>query len=121
MRIAVAEQALFVPHEWAPQRAIWTAWPADPKQWNGDLEAPRRDVAGLVRALALTNRVRLLVANAEAEASAKVAVGGGGESIPARYGGILFRGTSPMFWRNERKRIPRILIPSSRISPRFTW
>ncbi len=37
MRIGVAEQ-ISVPAEWAPQQAIWTAWPADPEQWNGDLE-----------------------------------------------------------------------------------
>ena len=52
MRIAVAEQ-ISVPAEWAPQKAIWTAWPADPDQWNGDLKAPRRDVAALVPGVAL--------------------------------------------------------------------
>jgi agmatine/peptidylarginine deiminase len=45
----VTERNITVPPEWAPQKAIWTAWPADPDEWNGDLEAPRRDVAALVR------------------------------------------------------------------------
>jgi agmatine deiminase len=101
MRIAVAEQALSIPPEWAPQRAIWTAWPADPEQWNGDLDGPRRDVAGLVRALAQANRVRLLVAGAEAEASAKAALGGNAEIVPARYGDIWLRDTGPVFARDE--------------------
>jgi agmatine deiminase len=101
MRIAAADQTLFVPPEWAPQRAIWTAWPAGPEQWNGDLKAPRRDVAGLVRALAPANRVRLLAAGAEAEASAKAAVGGAAEIVPARYGDIWLRDTGPVFARGE--------------------
>ena len=45
-----------VPAEWAPQKAIWTAWPADADEWNGDLEAPRRDVAALVHALRAPQR-----------------------------------------------------------------
>ena len=70
------DTALTVPAEWAPQEAIWTAWPADPDEWNGDLDAPRRDIAGLVRALAgHGNRVRLLVNGREAETSATAAVG----------------------------------------------
>lgn len=73
MRIAVAEQ-ISVPAEWAPQKAIWTAWPADPDQWNGDLATPRREVAALVRALSPSNRVRLLVAGAEAEVDRKSVV-----------------------------------------------
>ena len=68
-----------VPAEWAPQKAIWTAWPADANEWNGDLEAPRRDVAALVNALAPGNAVRVLVNGAEAEASARVALGSAGE------------------------------------------
>ena len=59
--IAVTTEAVSVPPEWAPQKAIWTAWPADPDEWNGDLASPRRDVAGLVRALSRSNRVRVLV------------------------------------------------------------
>lgn len=99
MPIAVAEEVLSIPAEWAPQKAIWTAWPADPGQWNGDLESPRRDVAGLVRALAGPNRVKLLVANSEAEVSARAALGGMAEIVPARYGDIWLRDTGPIFAR----------------------
>lgn len=87
-----------VPSEWAPQAAIWTAWPADPDEWNGDLASPRRDVAALVRALAEHgNRVRLLVNGAEAEATATAAVGSLAEIVPARYGDIWLRDTGPIF------------------------
>src|SRR3972149_5872627 len=101
MEIAVTERTISVPAEWAPQKAIWTAWPADPCQWNGDLASPRRDVAALVRALARSNRVRLLVAGVEAEASARAEGGGGAGVIPARYGDIWLRDTGPIFARTE--------------------
>ena len=90
-----------VPPEWAPQKAIWTAWPADPEEWNGDLASPRRDVAGLVRALSQSNRVRVLVASPEAETSAHAELGGAAEIVPARYGDIWLRDTGPIFARTE--------------------
>ena len=98
MQTAVAEQ-ISVPAEWAPQRAIWTAWPADPEQWNGDLASPRREVAALVRALSTSNRVKLLVAATEAEASARAALGDSAAIVPARYGDIWLRDTGPIFAR----------------------
>jgi agmatine deiminase len=88
-----------VPAEWAPQKCIWTAWPADARQWNGDLAAPRRDVAAMVRALAPSNRVRLLVNGAEAEASARAAVENTADVVPAKYGDIWLRDTGPIFAR----------------------
>ena len=101
MQIGVAEQ-ISVPAEWAPQKAIWTAWPADPDQWDDDLATPRAEVAALVRALSPSNRVRLLVAGAEAEASARAALGNAAEIVPARYGDIWLRDTGPIFARSER-------------------
>jgi len=88
-----------VPPEWAPQKAIWTAWPADADEWNGDLEAPRRDVAALVRALGPGNTVRVLVNGAEAEASAATALGQAADLVSARYGDIWLRDTGPIFAR----------------------
>jgi agmatine deiminase len=99
MRIAVAEQTISVPAEWAPQKAIWTAWPADAREWNGDLASPRLDVAALVRALSRTNQVRLLVSGAEAEASARDALGGVAEIVRVSYGDIWLRDTGPIFAR----------------------
>ncbi len=99
MRDSVLDRLVSVPPEWAPQKAIWTAWPADAEEWNGDLASPRRDVAGLVQTLAPSNRVRVLVAGAEAEASARAALGRAAELIPARYGDIWLRDTGPIFAR----------------------
>jgi agmatine deiminase len=103
MQIAVTAQAVSIPAEWAPQKAIWTAWPADPDEWNGDLASPRRDVTGLVRALSRSNRVRLLVSGTEAEASARAELGGHVAGIvPACYGDIWLRDTGPIFASTER-------------------
>ncbi len=98
MTAASAMTRLSVPPEWAPQCAIWTAWPAAAEEWNGDLAAPRRDVAGLVRILAAHgNRVRVLVDGDEAEATAAAELGALAEIIPARYGDIWLRDTGPIF------------------------
>jgi agmatine deiminase len=94
-------ETISVPAKWAPQKAIWTAWPADPDEWNGDLRTPRADVAALVRALADGNTVRLLVNGAEAEASARAALTGAAEIVPARYGDIWLRDTGPIFARRS--------------------
>jgi agmatine deiminase len=90
-----------VPPEWAPQKAIWTAWPADAEEWNGDLEAPRCDVAALVRALGSGNAVRVLVNGVQAEASARAALGPAAELVQARYGDIWLRDTGPIFARTS--------------------
>ena len=92
--------AFSIPAEWEPQKAIWTAWPADAREWNGDLEAPRRDVAALVHTLSEANKVRLLVNGPEAEASARAAIGDAAEIIEARYGDIWLRDTGPIFARS---------------------
>jgi agmatine deiminase len=99
MTVSVTDRPISVAPEWAPQKAMWTAWPANAGQWNGDLEAPRRDVTALVRALCGANRVRLLVNGGEAEASARAALGNLAEIVPARYGDIWLRDTGPIFAR----------------------
>jgi agmatine deiminase len=99
MTMSMTEQTVAVPPEWAPQRAMWTAWPAAAAEWNGDLATPRRDVAALVRALEQTNSVRLLVDGAEAGASARAELGDAAEIVHAHYGDIWLRDTGPIFAR----------------------
>ncbi|HET6388835.1 agmatine deiminase family protein [Hyphomicrobium sp.] len=100
MKLAADATAVVTPAEWAPQKAIWTAWPADPDEWGGDLETPRRDVAALIRALSIAgNKVRLLVNGEEARNSALAALGDAAEVIPGKYGDIWLRDTGPIFAR----------------------
>jgi len=101
----VTETTITVPPEWALLKAVWTAWPADADEWNGDLETPRRDVAAMVRALSEATTVRLLVNGAEAEASARAALGGVADFAPARYGDIWLRDTGPIFARTHLGRV----------------
>lgn len=104
--LSLSAQSIVVPAEWAPQRAIWTAWPADRNEWNGDLEAPRRDIAALVETLHdAGNCVRVLVNGAEAEASARAALGDAAEIVPAKYGDIWLRDTGPIFARRGTQRL----------------
>lgn len=98
-------ERVVVPSEWAEQVCIWTAWPANADEWNGDLAAPRRDVANLIAALVPTTPVRLLVNGAEAEASARAAVGGLCELVAAKYGDIWLRDTGPIFAREGSQRV----------------
>jgi agmatine deiminase len=101
VKVNVSAPAIRIAPEWAPQKAIWTAWPADPAEWNGDLEGPRRDVAAMARALSASNTVRLLVNGAEAERSARAVLGGAVELVPLRYGDIWLRDTGPIFARGS--------------------
>lgn len=102
MTVSLIAQTIAVPPEWAPHRAIWTAWPADPVQWNGDLDSPRRDVKALVRALSVSNTVRVLVNGSEAETTARAAFGDVAEIVSATYGDIWLRDTGPIFARGSR-------------------
>jgi agmatine deiminase len=99
MTVSLADKPISLKPEWAPQKAIWTAWPANKVQWDGDLEAPRRDIVAMVRALGRANRVRLLVNGAEAQETARAALGAAAEIVPTRYGDIWLRDTGPIFAR----------------------
>jgi len=92
-----------IPPEWAPHKAIWTAWPSAADLWGEDLEPARLEVAAMIRALAdegRGDRMRVLAFGREAEASAKLALQQSAEIIPGAFGDIWFRDTGPIFRRN---------------------
>ncbi len=95
-----------VPAEWAPQKAVWTAWPSNADEWAGDLDSPRRDVANLIQALAGANTVRLLVNDEEAERSAKAALGKAAQFLRAPYGDIWLRDTGPIYAKTSNAATP---------------
>ena len=97
------------PGEWDVHVATWTAWPSHPEFWEGHVEAARKDVAGLVRALctqgsggAASERVRLWVDGEAAEASARAALEGLDlDFIREPFGDIWFRDIAPVFVRGD--------------------
>lgn len=95
--------ATTLPAEWAPHRAIWTAWPSHPDLWEADLDPARAELAAMVRALAEPvggtsgDTVKVLACGLEAELAARTAIGDVAEIIPARFGDIWLRDTGPVF------------------------
>jgi agmatine deiminase len=91
-----------IPAEWAPHKAIWTAWPSAADLWGEDLDPARAEVAAMIRALydgGAGDRVRVLAYGREAEASAKLALGASAEVLPGAFGDIWFRDIGPIFCR----------------------
>ncbi|MBI1187350.1 MAG: agmatine deiminase [Alphaproteobacteria bacterium] len=89
---------IHIPAEWAPRRAIWTAWPSDAALWRENLAPARAEVAGMVSALALAgDAVKVLASGADAAASARAALAGKAEVIEEPFGDIWLRDTGPIF------------------------
>ena len=103
--------------EWQPSQTCWLAWPSLREEWLGDLDAPRRAVAALARAIAGTpatatsddaaaptvatfdERVELLVQGQEGEHSARLLLGDTPVHIrrDIPFGDIWLRDTGPVF------------------------
>ncbi len=92
-----------MPAEWAPHRAVWTAWPHDRAQWAEGLEAPQRALMAMVAAIVDGGRgelVELLVRDANDEAAARSLLGEAANHVSfhyATYGDVWLRDTGPIF------------------------
>lgn len=94
----LASDQIKVPAEWAPQKAIWTAWPSHGDLWQENLAPARAEVAGMILALASAGPVKVLAMGDEAVAAAKTALPSAQVSvIPAKFGDIWVRDTGPIF------------------------
>lgn len=94
---------LTVPAEWASHRAMWLGFPSHADLWEENLAPAQQEVAALARALAGPGqeRVRLMVAGADAEAAAGRLLDGvaGVELVRGQFGDIWLRDTGPIFAR----------------------
>lgn len=84
------------PAEWAPQRALVTAFPSAADLWEDDLGPAQAEVAALVRQLAGTVPV-LVLANGAGVAAARAAVGDVARVEDVLFGDIWLRDTAPIF------------------------
>ncbi|MDX2233971.1 MAG: agmatine deiminase family protein, partial [Hyphomonadaceae bacterium] len=95
----------FIPAEWAPHRALWTAWPSRADLWEDNLEPARAEVGAMIEALATGERVRVLAAGPEAVASARAALPANVDVIDMPFGDIWLRDTGPIFAETEDGRV----------------
>jgi agmatine deiminase len=86
-----------IPAEWAPHKALWTAFPSDPDLWMDDLENARKEFAALARALAKGVKMRVLASGNEAVKSATSQIGDVADILPVPFGDIWLRDTGPIF------------------------
>ena len=107
-RIATMSSPILPPlAEWAPHKAVWTAWPSAPNLWEDHLEGARGEVAEFLNAIADRDPVtgiargeqlNVMVASREALASARVALAGlHPRLIGSAFGDIWLRDTGPIF------------------------
>lgn len=85
-----------MPHEGAPHRRTFLAWPSRTALWDDLLDAVRDDVAGLVRTVAEYEPVALLAAP-EDVADAARRVGGAAEVLAVPVDDLWIRDTGPTF------------------------
>ncbi len=63
-----------MPAEWEPHAATWLAWPHEPTDWPGKIDAVPWVFAEVIKTLPLGERVRLVVADARMQKAARAAL-----------------------------------------------
>jgi agmatine deiminase len=101
---AMSEQMIFVPPEWAPQRALWVGWPHLLEEWGDAFISAQVEIAAFVRAAAAYVPVRVACGSAMARQRAGLALAGIEnvylEDVPA--GDIWLRDTGPIVGRSGK-------------------
>ncbi len=89
----------FVPAEWAPHKAIWTAFPANADAWYEYLSDAQVEVAALIQVLAEGDVVNVLVFDeaAETRANELLLSHPNINIIRANYGDTWMRDVAPIF------------------------
>ncbi len=102
------------PPEWAPHKAVWSAWPRVPAYWEGAMDGARRELAAFFHAITDPDpatgeprgeSVKILVWGDEARRSAAAALDAKGiERIELPYGDVWFRDIAPVFCFDAARR-----------------
>jgi agmatine deiminase len=98
-----------MPAEWETHAATWLAWPHEKTDWPGKFAPIPWVYADIVRHLSQLERVRILVANADAERAVRGILNKAGANlsaveffrVPTNRGWI--RDFGPIFVRNDKK------------------
>lgn len=86
------------PAEWAHHAACWTAFPSAAELWEDNLAPAQAEVAAMVRVIAESERVELLVNGLAAELAARDQLAGANVGFhPFGFGDIWLRDTGPLF------------------------
>ncbi len=102
-------QAYSQPAEWQPHRACWLAFPSDRTLWLENLEAAQAEFVDLVKVIAVSEQVEILVANLETEAIARqllIGTSANFHSIP--YGDIWMRDIAPIFLTSNTQELATV-------------
>lgn len=89
-------QGLAMPAEWAPHRRCWMAWPCREELWGERLEAARRVVAEVAKAISAFEPV-IMLARPELTAGASLGCGPGIAVLPMPQDDSWTRDTGPTF------------------------
>jgi len=87
-----------MPAEWEPHAATWLAWPHNARDWPGKFGAIPWAFAEIIRAIARSERVRLIVKDARHEAAAKRVLAKAGAKLAAID---FFRAASDRGWTRD--------------------
>ena len=86
-----------------PHRATWTAWPAAANEWQDNLKPAQSQFIAMVRQIATSELVKVLVTNSQARALAENQLQGPNiEFVDIPYGDIWMRDTAPIFLRSKQ-------------------
>ncbi len=86
------------PAEWAHHAACWTAFPSAAELWEDNLAPAQAEVAAMVRVIAESERVELLVNGLAAELAARDLLAGANVGFRQfGFGDIWLRDTGPLF------------------------
>jgi agmatine deiminase len=100
--LLTSDHGFAMPAEWSPHAATWMGWPCDDELWMGELEPVRREFAELVRTIASSEPVELLVRDAAAEQDASSRLAGANVRLHrVPYNDVWLRDSGPIFVARE--------------------
>ena len=102
---------IYLPHETAPLRRMFTCWPSAADLWEEDLEPAQAEFGQFLRAVTEPGtsgrklELVVLAATAQAEASARDEMGRRADVVRAPFGDVWARDTGPVFLQEDGRDI----------------